>query len=282
MANLPISSPPVFTSEIYQTKSEDLITAELENMIKGALLNNDVYLREWLKQVVSNLDNGSYPISWEKVTGKPMNYPTAWNNITGKPSAYPTTWNDITGKPTNYPTAWSGISGKPSSFPPESHSHNYLPLTGGNISGNLTVSGNITGNLVYNSVWGADYAEGFSYIGKRPEVGEIVEAAGKRCVAKADRNSYKAVGIVSNSYSVLAGCHIKEVRKRKKIAVGLMGQLPVKIIGKIYAGDMVICAGDGIGMAALKDVISGTVIGMALEDGEKEEVKMVHCLIRIR
>ena len=40
MANLPISSPPVFTSEIYQTKSEDLITAELENMIKGALLNN--------------------------------------------------------------------------------------------------------------------------------------------------------------------------------------------------------------------------------------------------
>lgn len=39
MANLPISSPPVFTSEIYQTKSEDLITAELENMIKGALLN---------------------------------------------------------------------------------------------------------------------------------------------------------------------------------------------------------------------------------------------------
>lgn len=282
MANLPISSPPVFTSEIYQTKSEDLITAELENMIKGALLNNDVYLREWLKQVVSNLDNGSYSIPWEKVTGKPANYPTAWGNITGKPSAYPTTWNDITGKPATYPTAWGSISGKPSSFPPETHSHSYLPLSGGIITGNLTVNGNITGNLVYNSVWGADYAEGFSYIGKRPEVGEIVEAAGKRCVAKADRNSYKAVGIVSNSYSVLAGCHIKEVRKRKKIAVGLMGQLPVKIIGKIYAGDMVICAGDGIGMAALKDVISGTVVGMALEDVEKEEVKMVHCLIRIR
>ena len=268
MANLPISSPPVFTSEIYQTKSEDLITAELENMIKGALLNNDVYLREWLKQVVSNLDNGSYSIPWEKVTGKPANYPTAWSNITGKPSTYPTTW--------------SSISGKPFSFPPETHSHSYLPLSGGIITGNLTVNGNITGNLVYNSVWGADYAEGFSYVGKRPEVGEIVEAAGRRCVAKAGRHSYKAVGIVSNSYSVLAGCHIKEVRKKKKIAVGLIGQLPVKIIGKIYAGDMVICAGDGIGMAALKDVISGTVVGMALEDGEKEEIKTVHCLIRIR
>ena len=103
MANLPISSPPVFTSEIYQTKSEDLITAELENMIKGALLNNDVYLREWLKQVVSNLDNGSYSIPWEKVTGKPANYPTAWSNITGKPSTYPTTWSSISGKPFSFP-----------------------------------------------------------------------------------------------------------------------------------------------------------------------------------
>ncbi len=282
MANLPILDPPVFTREIYQTKMEDLITAELENKIKGALLNNDVYLNILLEQVIFNLNNGNYSIPWEKITGKPSSYPTAWNSITGKPSSYPAAWNNITGKPSSYPTAWGSITGKPSSFPPEAHSHSYLPLTGGTISGNLTVNGNITGNLVYNSVWGADYAEGFSYIGKRPEVGEIVEAAGRRCLTKAGRNSCKIVGIVSDSYSVLAGCHIKEVKRKKKIAVGLVGQLPVKIIGKIYSGDMVVCVGDGIGLAAPKDVVPGTVIGMALEDCEKEEVKMVHCLIRIR
>lgn len=45
MANLPIISPAEFTSEIHQTEREEFITAELENQIKGQLLNNDVYLK---------------------------------------------------------------------------------------------------------------------------------------------------------------------------------------------------------------------------------------------
>ena len=35
--------------------------------------------------------------------------------------------------------AWSGVTGKPSSFTPASHTHDYLPLTGGNLTGSLAI-----------------------------------------------------------------------------------------------------------------------------------------------
>jgi hypothetical protein len=33
--------------------------------------------------------------------------------------------------------AWGNVSGKPTSFPPDSHTHSYLPLSGGTVSGNI-------------------------------------------------------------------------------------------------------------------------------------------------
>lgn len=48
MANLEVKNPPEFTNEIYKTEREDLLTAELENEIKGKLLNNDVFLKQEL------------------------------------------------------------------------------------------------------------------------------------------------------------------------------------------------------------------------------------------
>lgn len=46
--------------------------------------------------------------------------------------------------------AWGNVTGKPSSFNPSSHTHNYLPLSGGTMTGNI--------NFNYNSV-------GVNYIG---------------------------------------------------------------------------------------------------------------------
>lgn len=48
MANLEVKNPPEFTDKIYKTEREDLLTAELENSIKGSLLNNDVFLKQAL------------------------------------------------------------------------------------------------------------------------------------------------------------------------------------------------------------------------------------------
>ena len=54
MANLPIKSPAEFTSEVYQVKQSDLITDNIENQIKGQLLNNDIYLKQKLEEMVLN------------------------------------------------------------------------------------------------------------------------------------------------------------------------------------------------------------------------------------
>ena len=40
--------------------------------------------------------------------------------------------------------AWGNVSGKPSTFPPSSHSHSYLPLSGGTVTGALAVNGKLT------------------------------------------------------------------------------------------------------------------------------------------
>lgn len=50
MAYLAINDPPVFSEKIYQIEEEDWLTAELENEIKGALLNNDVFLKALMEE----------------------------------------------------------------------------------------------------------------------------------------------------------------------------------------------------------------------------------------
>ena len=79
-----------------------------------------------------------------------------------------TTLNTVTSNHSNYLTSlpshshsWSSITGKPSTFAPSSHNHDssYLSLSGGDISGGLTISGSLSrGNYTTASQYhtGAD------------------------------------------------------------------------------------------------------------------------------
>ena len=55
-----------------------------------------------------------------------------------------TTWSDwstvafTSDIPTSF--AWGNVTGKPSTFPPSDHSHSYLPLSGGTLSGDIAFS----------------------------------------------------------------------------------------------------------------------------------------------
>ena len=148
------------------------------------------------------------------------------------------------------------------------------------LPGNLTVSGTLTGSKVYNATWGADYAEAFDFIGEKPEIGDIVEIYDERKLKKAEKISKKVVGVVSDSYCILAGCDENDVKNGNKIAIGLLGQLPIKIIGKVEAGDFITSVGNGIGKVADENVPRGSIIGRALESNSKEDIKMVYCLIQ--
>ena len=57
--------------------------------------------------------------------------------------------------------AWDNVSGKPSSFNPASHTHSYLPLSGGALTGPLNFYNN-TWNLVGDDVYVGDYNQGGS------------------------------------------------------------------------------------------------------------------------
>lgn len=53
---------------------------------------------------------------------------------------------------------WGNVTGKPSTFPPSSHTHSYLPLSGGTLTGGLTPQGGI-------AYWGNDDYIGYPYGG---------------------------------------------------------------------------------------------------------------------
>ena len=74
----------------------------------------------------------TFSVTWDNITGKPLNYPTTWGLVEGKPSTFPSTWDTVSDKPaqaTRWPT-WGEVTGKPSTFTPSSHTHTIANVTG--------------------------------------------------------------------------------------------------------------------------------------------------------
>ena len=69
---------------------------------------------------------------------------TDWEKISAgyADSAGSVSWSNVSSKPetaTRWPS-WSEVTGKPSTFTPSSHTHDYLPLSGGTMTGSITMS----------------------------------------------------------------------------------------------------------------------------------------------
>lgn len=155
--------------------------------------------------------------------------------------------------------------------------HGDLKVEGDIIAKKNDKSQSITGFKVYNPVF-ADYAEGFCP-SEPVEIGHIVEIDNKSCIKKADAHSQKIVGIVSDRYGMCLDASEYELRNASKVAVGLMGKVPVKVSGQVEAGDYIISSGDGIGIATKKHY-AGQIVGRALEDKYTFGLGTVLCLIQ--
>lgn len=156
------------------------------------------------------------------------------------------------------------------------------------VNANLRVRGNIiadpndltktiSGFKVYNPLF-ADYAEGF-IVTEPVEEGHIVEIDKYGCVKKAEAYSRKVVGIVSERYGMCLDADEEEIKSGAKTAVGLVGKVPVKVVGKVSAGDFIISSGEGIGIATRKHFV-GSIVGKALEDKDTYGLGSVLCLIQ--
>ena len=148
-------------------------------------------------------------------------------------------------------------------------------------NGNITATGNITGAKVYNAIWNADYAEGFEYEGELPSPGQIVELCGNNKIKIASTASNKVIGVCSKSYWVLAGCKLEEIENKTKVAIGLVGQLPIQVEGEVKFGDYIVCGGNGIGVVNNTPQM-GQIIGRAMESNSTPELKSVNCIIQTR
>lgn len=145
------------------------------------------------------------------------------------------------------------------------------------VHGSLDVDGNITANKVYNAVWNADYAEAFDFEGPLPKVGTIVELCGKRKVRTATSGS-RVIGVVSDSYCILAGTAMADIKNGFKVAVGLLGQIEVECKGEIHAGDFIVSSFEGVGVSS-SDPKRGTIIGRAMESKTCLGIEKVMCLV---
>lgn len=164
------------------------------------------------------------------------------------------------------------------------HTHSYLPLSGGTVNGDLTVTGNITGAKVYGAVYN-DYAEWF----EREDVNEVIEAGdivswSENGVTKStEYEDSLVVGVYSDSYGhILGGEELADMEEniKKYVPIGLCGRVYVKVTGEVKRGDL-ITASDipGVGIKSVNR-IPGTIIGKALEsyDG-KDGIKKIKIMV---
>ena len=151
-----------------------------------------------------------------------------------------------------------------------SYIHAYKPLIAHD---NITVHGDI---ITPNN---ADYAEAFDYTGDIPRVGTIVELCGDKKVRTATKDSNKVVGVVSDSYWVLAGSSKEDIESKSKVAVGLTGQIKVLVKGTVEYGDFIVSAVNGIGKVN-NEAPRGSIIGRAMESNNEEGEKLITCIIQ--
>ena len=65
--------------------------------------------------------------------------------------------------------------------------------------------------------------------------------------------------------------------KAKGQSIGLVGRVPIRIIGPIQQRDFVQAAGNGLGEAGTKEF----KIAIALESNNKPSEKLVECLLKL-
>lgn len=147
----------------------------------------------------------------------------------------------------------------------------------------LNYSGYLYTTRSYNAVYN-DYAEYFLKDEQEIEAGDIIikNPNGDGFIKSQKAKSNLVVGVMSTDYAQCIGGDRDvsvEEQEEKYAPVGLAGRVPVKVIGKVEIGDLIVSSDiPGVGMAS-KEYIPGTVVGKALNSYDSDEVGKIEMLI---
>lgn len=125
-------------------------------------------------------------------------------------------------------------------------------------------SGNFSAGVITATATNARYADlAENYAADAEyEPGTVVCFGGEAEVTLCDVDGYARIaGVVSTAPAYVMNCELEGV----KAAVALQGRVPVKVVGAVRKGDMMVAAGNGAARAEANPKI-GTVIGKALEN----------------
>jgi hypothetical protein len=106
------------------------------------------------------------------------------------------------------------------------------------------------------------------------EPGTVLEFGGSNEVTISNTaGSATIAGVVSTNPAYLMNSHLEA---EHVAGIALMGRVPVKVVGAVRKGQMMVSAGNGHAMACTTPTL-GSVIGKALEDfnGESGTIEVV-------
>ena len=194
--------------------------------------------------------------------------------------------------------AWDNVSGKPSTFTPASHTHSYLPLAGGTLTGQVNFgSGSYyvraDGTANFKTVTGAvynDYAEFFPR-GEATEPGDIVAldlTSDHESYIKATATSKIVAGVHSDEYAMLIGGdkvddgNYVEKNLVNYIPVSLAGRVMCKVTGPVHRGDTIIVSDiPGVGIATDDENIPHKrVVGYVVEDDDRTDIRRIKIRVK--
>lgn len=141
----------------------------------------------------------------------------------------------------------------------------------GKIYGNWTLNGSSKFEATYADL--AEYHEG----DREYEVGTVLVFGGdKEVTTTKTHGDTRVAGVVSNTaaYSMNFEC------SGIKVCIALQGRVPVRVVGKVNKGDMLVTSNiPGVAIAAGADVRVGTVIGKAIGSYDSDRIGTVEVSI---
>jgi hypothetical protein len=144
--------------------------------------------------------------------------------------------------------------------------------TGGTITGTWTLSAGST----FHATYAADLAEYYEGDAEY-EVGTVLVFGGEKEVTlSTDAVDSRVAGVVSDraAYSMNGSC------PGYKNQIALQGRVPVKVVGKISKGTILVTSDiPGVATAAGNDVRAGTMIGKALENYDSDRVGTIEVAV---
>lgn len=146
----------------------------------------------------------------------------------------------------------------------------------GTITGRWTLTGTSPNESRLQSTYSADLAE--YYEGdKEYEVGTVLVFGGdKEVTVDSKLGNTRVAGVVSNT----AAFAMYDACPGFKNLVALQGRVPVKVVGKIQKGDLLVTSKiPGVAVSAGEDARTGTVIGKALETYDSDHIGTIEVAV---